>query len=60
VTATIGPTENPAFDPAAWHEKLAALGAENFVPDGIPKDRPVQTEEFDIDVIGRPISVHIP
>jgi hypothetical protein len=31
VTASIGPTEKPPFVLAAWREKLAALGAEDFL-----------------------------
>ncbi len=43
------PIDKPPFDVAAWRAKLAALGAERLLPDGLPHDPPVQPEEFGID-----------
>jgi antitoxin VapB len=43
------PIDKPPFDVAAWRAKLAAVGAHDFLPDGLPHDPPVQPEEFGID-----------
>jgi antitoxin VapB len=43
------PMERPPFDVTAWREKLRALGAEDFLPDGLPDDPPVEPEDFGID-----------
>lgn len=42
------PMEAPPFDYAAWRAKLDALGARDFLPDGLPEDRPVEPEDFGI------------
>ena len=53
MTASIGPTEKPPFVLAAWREKLAALGAEDFLPYDFPDDLSVQREAFGADEMGR-------
>ncbi len=35
------PMEKPAFDVEAWWAKLDALGARDFLPDGLPDDPPL-------------------
>ena len=44
------PAAKPAFDYDAWRAKLDALGARDFLPEGLPDDPPVEPEDFDIDV----------
>ncbi len=34
------PMEKPSFDVEAWWAKLDALGARDFLPDGLPGDSP--------------------
>lgn len=36
------PMEKPPFDVDAWWARLDALGAADFLPDGIPDDAPVE------------------
>lgn len=43
------PMEKPAFDFDALWAKLDAMGARDFLPDGLPDDPPVEPEDFDID-----------
>lgn len=43
------PMERPPFDYNAWREKLDALGARDFLPDGLPDDPPVEPEDFGIE-----------
>jgi antitoxin VapB len=38
-----------AFDFEAWRAQLDALGARDFLPDGLPDDPPVEPEDFGID-----------
>ena len=35
------PMEKPPFDVEAWRAKLDALGAEDFLPKGLPDDPPL-------------------
>jgi antitoxin VapB len=44
------PAEMLPFDVTTWRAKLAALGAQDFLPEGIPDDTPVQPENFGIDL----------
>ena len=39
----------PPFDVDALWAKLDAMGARDFLPDGLPDDPPVEPEDFDID-----------
>jgi len=43
------PMEAPPFDYDAWRATLDALGARDFLPDGLPDDPPVAPEDFRID-----------
>jgi antitoxin VapB len=43
------PMETPPFDYEAWRAKLDALGARDFLPDGLPDDPPVEPEDFGIE-----------
>jgi antitoxin VapB len=43
------PMETPPFDYIAWRAKLDALGARDFLPDGLPDDPPVASEDFGIE-----------
>jgi antitoxin VapB len=43
------PMKKPPFDYEAWRAKLDALGARDFLPDGLPDDPPVKPENFEID-----------
>lgn len=43
------PMEKPPFDYSAWRAQLDALGARDFLPDGLPKDPPILPEDFGID-----------
>jgi len=43
------PLEMPPFDYEAWRAQLDALGAHDFLPDGLPDDPPVEPKDFDID-----------
>jgi antitoxin VapB len=44
------PLEKPQFDVRAWRAKLDALGARDFLPDGLPGEPPV-TDDDEIDVL---------
>ena len=37
------------FDADAFWAKLDALGARDFLPDGVPDDPPVEPEDFSLD-----------
>jgi len=39
------PLEKAAFDVKAWRANLNALGAQDFLADGLPDDPPVQPDE---------------
>jgi len=39
------PLEKPPFDVEAWRAKLDALGAADFLPEGLPDDPPVQPDD---------------
>lgn len=39
------PLERSAFDGDAWRAKLDALGARDFLNDGLPDDPPAQPED---------------
>ena len=43
------PMETPPFDYPAWRAKLDALGARDFLPDGLSDDPPIESEDFEID-----------
>ncbi len=43
------PMEKKPFDVKAWRARLDALGALDFLVDGIPDDPPVQPEDFGIE-----------
>lgn len=43
------PMETPPFDDIAWRAKLDALGAREFLPDGLPDDPAVAPEDFGIE-----------
>jgi antitoxin VapB len=43
------PVVPPPFDFDVWRAKLDALGARDFLPDGLPDDPPVEPEDFGID-----------
>jgi antitoxin VapB len=42
------PMSAAVFDYHAWRARLDALGARDFLPDGLPDDGPVGPEEFGI------------
>jgi len=37
--------EKPPFDVKAWRARLDALGAADFLPDGLPEDPPLEADE---------------
>ncbi len=39
------PLEKPPFDVKAWRARLDALGAADFLPDGLPEDPPLEADE---------------
>jgi antitoxin VapB len=39
------PLEKPPFDVKAWRAELDALGAEDFLPEGLPEDPPLQPDD---------------
>lgn len=39
------PMENPPFDVDAWRAKLDAMGAEDFLPEGLPDDPPLMPDD---------------
>ena len=39
------PVEKAPFDVKAWRARLDALGAADFLPDGLPKDPPVEPDD---------------
>jgi len=39
------PMEKPPFDVKAWRAKLDAMGAEDFLPEGLPDDQPLQPDD---------------
>ena len=39
------PLEKPPFDIEAWESRLDALGAENFLPEGLPDDPPLEPDD---------------
>ncbi len=39
------PMEKPAFDVRAWRARLDALGARDFLPEGLPEDIPVAPDD---------------
>jgi len=39
------PFEKPAFDIEAWEARLDAMGAEDFLPDGLPDDPPLEPDD---------------
>jgi antitoxin VapB len=41
------PIEKPPFDVKSWRAKLDALGARDFLPDGLPDEAPI-TPDGDI------------
>jgi antitoxin VapB len=43
------PIEKKPFDYDAWRAELDALGARDFLPDGLPEDPPVEPEDFGIE-----------
>lgn len=43
------PMEQPPFDVDALWATLDAMGARDFLPDGLPDDPPVEPEHFDMD-----------
>ena len=43
------PMEKKPFDPVAWRARLDALGARDFLIDGLPDDPPVEPEDFGIE-----------
>jgi antitoxin VapB len=40
------PMTKAPFDHDAWRAELDALGARDFLPDGLPDETPVSPEEF--------------
>jgi antitoxin VapB len=38
------PVEKPPFDVKAWRAKLDALGARDFLPDGLPEEPPIAAD----------------
>ncbi len=43
------PMEKPPFDVDALWARLDAMGARDFLPNGLPDDPPVEPEHFDMD-----------
>jgi antitoxin VapB len=43
------PMEKAPFDVAAWREKLRALGAANFLPEGRPEQPPMPDDDISFD-----------
>jgi antitoxin VapB len=39
------PMRKPPFDVAAWRAKLRAMGAQDFLPDGLPDEPPLGPED---------------
>lgn len=39
------PLETPPFDVAAWRKRLDDLGAEEFLPEGLPEDAALAADE---------------
>jgi len=39
------PLETPPFDVEAWRKRLEALGAKQFLPEGLPDDPPLLPDE---------------
>ena len=39
------PLEKPSFDVAAWRARLDALGARDFLPEGLPDDPPLTPDD---------------
>ena len=39
------PMEKPAFDVRAWRARLDALGARDFLPEGLPEEIPVAPDD---------------
>jgi antitoxin VapB len=39
------PMEKPPFDVKSWRANLDALGARDFLPDGLPDDPPVEPDD---------------
>ncbi|MBI1869301.1 MAG: AbrB/MazE/SpoVT family DNA-binding domain-containing protein [Methylocystis sp.] len=39
------PMEKPPFDVEAWRKKLDALGAKDFLPEGLPDDPPLTPDD---------------
>jgi antitoxin VapB len=39
------PLEKPPFDVKAWRAKLDALGAADFLPDGLPDEAPIEPDD---------------
>lgn len=39
------PLEKPPFDVKAWRAKLDALGAADFLPDGLPDEAPLEPDD---------------
>jgi antitoxin VapB len=39
------PIEKPPFDVEAWWAKLDALGARDFLPEGLPNDPPLMPDD---------------
>jgi antitoxin VapB len=39
------PLEKAPFDVAAWRAKLIAAGARDFLPEGLPEDRPSMADD---------------
>lgn len=40
------PLRKPPFDVKAWRARLDALGAADFLPEGIPDDPPIEPEDL--------------
>jgi len=39
------PLEKPPFDVKAWRATLDALGAADFLPDGLPEEAPIEPDD---------------
>jgi len=39
------PMKKPPFDVKAWRAKLDAMGAADFLPEGLPDDPPLQPDD---------------
>ena len=39
------PLEKPPFDVRAWRARLDAMGAEDFLPEGLPDDPPLEPDD---------------